>query len=516
MGEWLAHAARLRYTRLRLRTLGIGIRKVAGLSTQLPAAPCGRMTMDECFVSEGSHGVCLRSRIVPSLWNRQVNRMSFTRWSFVIGQMLVVLVCTSPVTAQRSNAAPRPIHDSTWRDHRIAARVAFNAGNFVGYRDQLLELDDLMSGSPQVVYSLAIAEARLNNTDRAIGYLHRFASMRLIADVASDSAFAMMRGTQAFNDVIQRIKQNEVPTSHSKVAFVLPEADLLSEDITYDRTTQVFYVSSVRKRKIVAIDRDHRVTDFTSGGATEDWGILAVAVDPLRRVLWATTAAMPMTLGYQARDSGRSALLEYDLGTRSLLHRYDLPTNDGPHALGDMTLSAQGDVYVSDGAAGIVYALRRGERQLVQLVPKGTLPSPQTPALSRDGVRLYIPDYARGIAILDLRDRSITWLAHSKDLAVNGIDGMYLNGRTLLAIQNGTSPERVIRMHLNSVGKGVDRWDILEANSHGLGDPTHGVMVGSSFYFIANSGWDRFADDGTVKPGGFTNPVVRRAADAIR
>lgn len=433
-----------------------------------------------------------------------------------MGQMTVALACTSPATAQRPNSVPRPVHDSTWRDHRIAARIAFNAGNFAGSRDQLLELYDLMSGSPQVVYSLAVAEARLNNTDRAIGYLRQFASMGLAVDIVSDSAFAAMRDIVAFNQVVQQIKQNEMPTSHSDVAFVLPEADLLSEDVTYDQNTQIFYVSSVRKGKIVAIDRDHRVTDFTNGGQAGTWGILAVAVDPVRRVLWATTAAMPMTLGYQAADSGRSALLEYDLGTRALLHRYDLPTNDGPHALGDMTLSAQGDVYVSDGAAGIVYALRRGERQLTQLVPKGTLPSPQTPALSRDGMRLYIADYARGIAILNFRDGSTSWLAHPKDLAVSGIDGMYLNGSTLLAIQNGTSPERVIRMHLNRAGKSVDRWDLIEANSHGLGDPTHGVIVGTSFYFIANSGWDRFADDGTVKPGGFTNPVLRRVLDAIR
>jgi hypothetical protein len=47
----------------------------------------------------------------------------------------------------------------------------------------------------------------------------------------------------------------------------------------------------------------------------------------------------------------------------------------------------------------------------------------------------------------------------------------------------------------------IDRFDVLEANWTGLGDPTHGVVVGDEFYFIANSGWDRVGENGAFKPG---------------
>jgi hypothetical protein len=47
----------------------------------------------------------------------------------------------------------------------------------------------------------------------------------------------------------------------------------------------------------------------------------------------------------------------------------------------------------------------------------------------------------------------------------------------------------------------IDRFDVLEANWTGLGDPTHGVVVGDNFYFIANSGWDRVGENGAFKPG---------------
>jgi hypothetical protein len=39
---------------------------------------------------------------------------------------------------------------------------------------------------------------------------------------------------------------------------------------------------------------------------------------------------------------------------------------------------------------------------------------------------------------------------------------------------------------------------VVERATPGLGDPTHDVVVGDNFYFIANSGWDRFSDAGQI------------------
>jgi hypothetical protein len=51
----------------------------------------------------------------------------------------------------------------------------------------------------------------------------------------------------------------------------------------------------------------------------------------------------------------------------------------------------------------------------------------------------------------------------------------------------------------------LTRQRILEANAPGLGSPTHGTFLGQTFYFIANTGWDAYDDDGKRKPG--TPPV---------
>jgi hypothetical protein len=226
-------------------------------------------------------------------------------------------------------------------------------------------------------------------------------------------------------------------------------------------------------------------------------------------VLWASTAAMPEAIGFTKDTEGRSALLKYSLESGALLKRYDLKAGE-KHALGDMTVSSSGDVYASDGL-GAVYWIEHTRDTIETLFDKGTFRSPQTPALTPDEKRLFVPDYSRGITVLDLATKQWKLLEHPRELSLGGIDGLYLRDRTMLAVQNGTEPPRLIRMFLDDSLTRVTQWETVEANWPGLGAPTHGVVVGNQFYFIANSGWDRMNDDGSVKAGAaFDAPQIRQ------
>ena len=122
--------------------------------------------------------------------------------------------------------------------------------------------------------------------------------------------------------------------------------------------------------------------------------------------------------------------------------------------------------------------------------------SPQTPAPSADGRLLFIPDYVRGIARLDLTTRRLDWLNHPDDVAVAGIDGLYLDGATFVAVQNGVQPPRLARLFPSPDGTRIVRAEVLERATPGLGEPTHGVIAGGAFCFLANAGWNRFGEDG--------------------
>ena len=401
--------------------------------------------------------------------------------------------------------------DSTWRDHDRAAHKAYTTGDFATFRAQLLAMRREIGPLPAIDYDLAVAEARLGNGERALEWLQTFADMGLFQDAERDADLASVRSLPGYPRVMQRVAANLEPVTRGAVAFTLADADLVAEDIAYDSVRRRFLVSSVHRRKIIAVDSAGGASDFTRAGSDSTWGIFALHVDAARQLLWATTAATPAAQGYVPADSGRSALLAYDLATGVLRARLDPPDPRRAHVLGDMTVGADGTVYVSDAVSGAVYAATPGAHALAVLVPPGTFTSPQTPTLSAGEKRLFVADYARGIAVIDLSTHGVNWLGHPGNVALVGTDGLYRVGNTLLAVQNGTTPNRVVRALMDTAMTRVLDAQVLERAKPAVSDPTHGVIVGDTFYFIARSGWDRVHEDGTIAPAGADDaPQIRR------
>jgi hypothetical protein len=431
--------------------------------------------------------------------------LTFKPWLLVAAPLLAALAAL---------AAPAITPPETERDAIVRVdRSAHDARvrkDYAAYKQLVLELDRLMPGNPEVLVRMALADAGLGHPETALADLVRFAAMgQADPGFAKQDGLASVRQLSAYPGLERQLEANAQPISHAALERTLGQADLISEDLAYDPRTKIFFVSSVRHRKIVALRPDHTETDFVSEGRDGIWSVLALAVDDARRLLWATTAAMPQSVPPpSAKEAGRSALLAYDLASGALRARYDLPP--GAHAvLGDMTIGPHGDIYVSEAEQGVVYILRSGHRALEVLVPAGTFVSPQNPAATPDGLRLFVADYTRGVGVIELTTGRVSWLPLPEKLTLAGTDGMYLAGQTLFAVQNGTNPNRVLRVHLNPALDRVLSWEAVESGSPQLGSPTHGVVVGSSFDFLGKSGWEHVGEDGALRKGEhFDAPVI--------
>lgn len=378
---------------------------------------------------------------------------------------------------------------------------AYSHSHWNEYRTESLELLRFLNGSPAAMLELARAEARNGNAPAAMRELRTIARMGVSQPkLRTLPDFAALRAAAGFRGILREMSVNEKPVAHARPAFAIPDAGLLPEDLAYDPTGGEFLLSSVREGRIVAMSPHGPIRAFAR--SPDGWPMLAVKVDARRRVLWATEVALTRFRSVPRRDWGRSVILEYDLRAHRLLRRIEGPVGS---QLGDMAVSPAGDLLVSDSNHGGMYLLSHDDRRLVRL-PTNEFVSPQTPAFVSPH-RVFVADYVRGIALLDLDDNRVEWLPMENKHALQGTDGLYWYRGRLIAVQNGFAPERVTSFTFAPGRAGISRERIIASGTPAL-DPTHGVLIGAAFYYIANSGWNELADDGSVRRGARLTPAV--------
>jgi sugar lactone lactonase YvrE len=395
-----------------------------------------------------------------------------------------------------ASAAPTDSAAEQFHSLRAALRQSRTNNDWHANLENANKLKELLNGEPNSLLEVARAQLHVGNPDAALHEVEQFSRMGQSADLAAVSSdFSPLLKNGNFAGIQHAMEANRTSISLGSTAFPLTDSALLAEDVDYDPHTKRFYITSVREKKIVSVDVNGASADFAK--SPDDWPMLAVKVDPSRDVVWATEVALQGFIFAREADWGKSAVLCYDAKSGKLLRRIE-----GPHAaeLGDMVLTREGNVIVSDGSGGGVYrVLANGET--MERLDNGDFISPQTPTMHPDGKHVFVPDYLRGIGVLDITTKQVRWLPMEGRFALNGIDGLYFDHGKLIAVQNGTSPERVVAFTLDATLSKIVSETIIERSTESLGDPTHGVVIDGTFYYIANSGWDVIDDNGNMKSG---------------
>lgn len=383
------------------------------------------------------------------------------------------------------------------RYYESLARKAYTEKNFSAFLDNMKLAAELRPNHPRLMYNLAVAYALNNKPTEAITMLRKTADMGLIFPASKDTDFESLRTLPDFDSVLKKFDENKAPKVSSLQAFTVREKDLIPESVAYDEREKVFYLGSVYKRKILAINQAGEAKEFSSSGDGL-WSVMGMKVDAQRRVLWVCTTAHQQMSDFKSEDKGKSALVKYDLKTGKLLARYSPADTSKPHWLGDLVVNDQGDVFATDTLTPAIYLLKNGDSQLQAFVEGGAFISLQGLDFTRDQNRLFVADYSKGVFLVDLKTKSVQPI--TADFALLGIDGLYAYKDSLIAVQNGVNPQRIIKLTLNRDLTRFVRFETIEANNPVFDEPTLGVLVNDLFYFVANSQWGAVNQSGQLAP----------------
>ncbi|HKG22364.1 MAG TPA: hypothetical protein VKC34_10730 [Blastocatellia bacterium] len=430
----------------------------------------------------------------------------------LLAVLLVAPFAQTPLASRASQLASHP--PGQLKDPRYyvrQARGAYQKKDYAVFVENMRAALDLRPTNQTYMYYLAAGYALLGDRKEALAWLGKGAEMGLVYPADKEEDFASLRDSDEFKAILKKIESNRAPVNRSAVAFTIPEKGLVTEGLAYDPAKETFYVSSVYRRKIISVDKSGVARDFYTDQENL-WSGMGMKVDAGRRHLWVASAAHPQMSNYREEDNGKSCILKIDLATGKLLKRYLLDNKPRPHWLGDLVIDARGNVFASDSLSPEVYVIRHGADRIEPLVESDQFASLQGLALSPDEKRLFVADYAKGIFIIDLSTKKVVSLPPAPASTILGIDGLYLHKGSLIAVQNGVNPHRVVRLPMNKSLDRIERFEVLEANNPVFDEPTLGVLVGNMFYYVANSQWGTVDNKGRLAASErLKDPVILKA-----
>jgi DNA-binding beta-propeller fold protein YncE len=337
-------------------------------------------------------------------------------------------------------------------------------------------------GSNGLLLSAIGAALRAQDRDRARALLTRFAAQGGALPAADAKEIGHDLGAPAGDPLLVALIANGAPVEPGSVAATVPAAMRLIEGVAYDDRSRTAYLSSVVGRTIYRVAG---TTPVVLLRLTPDLGSpMAIAIDTRHRTLWA--GLDPKAPGAPASSKG--GLLELSFDGRT--HRFVTAPKDV--AIGDVMVAPDGTAYAGDGRSGAVYRCRPGCAALETVLAPGVLRSAQGMLLSPDGRKLYVADYAYGVAIIDLATGTAKPLRTAPGVAIDGLDGLAWRGGRIVAVQNGWQPARLIAIELDAAGERAVAARVL-ARSGALSNPTQvAATKNGALLVVANAQWDLY------------------------
>ncbi|MEP1305012.1 MAG: hypothetical protein ABJK11_02115 [Balneola sp.] len=375
-------------------------------------------------------------------------------------------------------------------EYQLATK-AYEAKDYPAFLTHLENANDLRPNHRTILYNLAIAYTLNHEHQKALDILKYRASFYSINDFSEDEELSPLKDFPEYSTLLSNIEKVNTPIQTSELHFEFERKGFHPEGIAIHPQSGNFYLSDVRCGEIYSLSKDgsnpELVIDLKELGF---WGGMGMAFDKTdANILWVTTSALPQFCEYTGSLEGKSAMLKIDLQNKKLIRSYSL---EGNHVFGDLITSKEGTVYVSDSNNPLIYKIDKTSDQLELFLDPKNLFNLQGLALADENT-LYVSDYITGVYSVDIATKEINPVLSENQLT-RGTDGLYLYNDQLFLLQNGTRPFQIAKIDLSD-----SSLEIIDRAVPELNEPTLGTIQNGILYFIANSPWAFYDENGQPK-----------------
>ncbi|PKL96612.1 MAG: hypothetical protein CVV18_01050 [Gammaproteobacteria bacterium HGW-Gammaproteobacteria-8] len=397
------------------------------------------------------------------------------------------------------------------------AAQAWAAEDHAGWTEALEALHRQRPWNHDFMRQLVIGYALTDQTAKAFSMMLTMQQQGLAENWDEIEAVESLRSYPLYEYLRDLMREAGQPFGEVRTAAMVERKWPMPEAIAQDPETGRVFVGTVRDGLVLV--RAPGAAGFEVFADPERvaglQAVFALHVDAERGHLWAATGGASQYRNYRISDYGRTALIQLDLGSGAKLGEFRVLPDGVPHLLGAITQAADGTVYAADSLAPIVYRLVPGAERPEAWIAQPTFTGLRGIALSADERRLYVSDYELGLYFFELGEEARTFrLGAPETLNLGGIDGLYRWRNSLVVIQNGITPERVLRLDLSEDGTVVEQIAAIAVAQPEFDIPTWGTLAGDDLLFFGASHWQHVDSRGRVTAPPLADvPILRSPVD---
>ena len=356
---------------------------------------------------------------------------------------------------------------------------AYKNNDYVTFLKLTQQLDSVRPFHPAYTYNLAAAFALNGKENEAITVLQKVVLMNHTTAFETDDDFKSIANSTAFQQVLALKKTQEQTISSSNKLVSLNEKELHPEGLEFLSKSNLWLSSSIRKRKIVSFDsKTGTCTDWFSDDQL--YAVFSIKKDINEQFLWVVTAAIPEMERFSAVLEGKAAVLKIDIKTKKVVQRFEM---EGNHVFGDLYVTKTNEVYVSDSNKPIIYKIQN-DVMTEWISLENEAYNLQGITMNTDESKLFVADYLKGISVISLKDKSHQWLSFPNGTIGKGIDGLCFYKSSLITVQNGVKPIRLVQFNLNEEQNTITGFRIIDHNRSEFNEPALATIVKNKLYFL--------------------------------
>ena len=418
--------------------------------------------------------------------------------------VLWILLSSTTAAAQTMSGVPVVDSAAVARAAWARANAHVRAGELSAARRELERAVRAWPSQPAYRFGYARLAAMTRDTAALANALNAYAELGLGRDLRNDSLFRPLLDNPRVDSAVKRLLALNEPVPRATQRLLVADTTIWPEAFDYDPRTRRYYIASIQYGTVVVVHADGTTADLWPRDLYKGSSVMAVRIDPRRNSLWAALSAAPIGVtGAEMRAKGEAVLLQVRLSDGTLLRRWDFSAPDQEQTLGDVELTAEGDVLITDSSQPWLYVVDP-DRDGFARYTHPLFRSLQGIAVAPGGI-VYLADYSHGLLRFDRKTSTTTRLAEPSGTTSLGLDGIAWYRGSIVGVQNGVAPARIVQLELDQSGESIRALRTIDRHP-AAEDPTTGKVIDGEFVYVATSHWINY--NGAMRTRVPRRPVV--------